>query len=529
MIDTEKALSNELLDILCRDYFVARSDKEIYFQLSEDEFRILVPRLPAADIILISIFAVENYEEKQGLTLMYVLERRGNRNLVVLQRSLRNSSTPSIAAYFPSACWFEREIRDGFGIEFHNAFDNRRLFLHEPYPADFHPLRKCFKNHALTDVPQNAVTQVTYPFKEVTGEGVYQVLVGPVHAGIIEPGHFHFNVLGETILSLELRMFFKHRGIEKLAEGKTPLQTVTIAETISGDESVANATAFCLAVEKICGVQVPDRVWYIRTVLLELERIYSHLADLAGMIVDVAFSAGASEFNTLKEEILRYNDILTGSRFMKGMLCPGGLKKEVRSIHLLSLLDYLDSFAKRFTRAVDFVCSQDSVIDRLETTGVIRPELVSPLNITGPAARASGLKVDTRQDHPYGIYQAIGTYYRTAEKSDVLSRFEVKQQEVLDSVYILRKLITELPGVKSSVVEVETGIKDGCALSLVEAPRGQSLHWVYIKNGVIDRYKVRTPSFCNWQAIEHAVINNIVPDFPLINKSLNLSYAGTDG
>jgi formate hydrogenlyase subunit 5 len=529
MIDPEKALSNELLDILCRDYFVARSDKEIYFQVSEDEFRSLVPRLPAADILLISLFAVENYEGKPGLTLMYVLERRGYKNLVVLQRSLKNSSAPSIAEHFPSACWFEREIRDGFGIEFHNAFDSRRLFLHEPYPADFHPLRKSFKNRALTEIPQNAVAKITYPFKEVSGEGVYQVLVGPVHAGIIEPGHFHFSVIGETILNLELRMFFKHRGLEKLAEGKTPLRCVTLAETISGDESVANAAAFCMAVEKICSAQVPDRAWHLRTILLELERIYSHLGDLAGMIVDVAFSAGASEFTTLREEILRYNEILTGSRFMKGMLCPGGLKKDVRSIHLLALMDYLDSFVKRFTRTVDFVCSQDSVIDRLETTGIIRPELISPLNITGPAARASGMKVDTRLDHPYGIYTAIGTWYRTAEKGDVLARFEVKKQEVLDSVYVLRKLISELSGLRTIDINVDVAVKDGCALSLVEAPRGQSVHWVYIKNGAIDRYKFRTPSFCNWQAIEHAVINNIVPDFPLINKSLNLSYAGTDG
>ncbi len=528
MIEPEKATSNELLDILCRSYFTAGGNKETYFQLSEDELKSLAPRLPEADIVLIGLFAVENFENKPGLTLMYVLERRGCKNPVILQRSLNNCSAPSIGEHFPSAVWFEREIRDGFGIEFNNACDKRRLFLHEPYPLDFHPLRKCFRNQALTGIPVNAGSKITYPFKTMTGEGVYQVLVGPVHAGIIEPGHFHFSVYGETVLNLEVRMFYKHRGIEKLAEGKTPLQGVTIAETISGDESVANATAYCLAVEKISGIQVPPRAWHMRTILLEMERIYSHLGDLAGMIVDVAFSAGASEFNTLREEIFRYNEIFTGSRFMKGMLCPGGLKKEVHANHLMTLLDYLDSFARRFSKSVDFVRRQDSVVDRLETTGVIRPELISPLNITGPAARASGKMIDTRLDHPYGIYPEIGIYYRTAEKGDVLCRFEVKVQEVMDSVYVLRKVIKGLSGFRGSEIRAEPDIKDGCALSLVEAPRGQTMYWVYIKNGVIDRYKIRTPSFCNWQAIEHAVINDIVPDFPLINKSLNLSYAGTD-
>jgi formate hydrogenlyase subunit 5 len=520
--------NNTLFAKLCRDYFSAETARETYLPVSEEEFRDLVPLLPGAGVLLIGLFAVENFAGKSGFTLFYVLEKRGSRNIVVLQLSLPNSLATSIAEYFPSAGWFEREIRDGFGIEFHNAFDKRRLFLHEPYPADFHPLRKSFKNQALTGNQKIAVSALTYPFKEIEGNGVYQVLVGPVHAGIIEPGHFHFNVIGETVINLEIRLFYKHRGIEKLAEGKTPLQCVTIAETISGDESVANATAFCGAVERISGIKVPERAWCLRTIMLELERIYSHLGDLAGMIVDVAFAVGASEFSTLREEIFQYNEILTGSRFMKGMVCPGGLKKEIRTKNLLALSDYLEVFARRFKKAVDFVHRLDSVIDRLETTGIIRPELIQPLNITGPAARASGLKIDTRVDHPYGIYPALGIHPRIAPNGDVLCRFDVKTMEVLDSIYIIQKLVADIGDVRGSEVCGGTEINDGYALSLVEAPRGQSLHWVYIQNGVIDRYKVRTASFCNWQVIEHAVIGNIVPDFPLINKSLNLSYAGTD-
>jgi formate hydrogenlyase subunit 5 len=161
----------------------------------------------------------------------------------------------------------------------------------------------------------------------------------------------------------------------------------------------------------------------------------------------------------------------------------------------------------------------------LETTGVIRKELINPLNITGPAARASGVDIDTRTDHPYGIYSCLEIRKRTGQNGDVLSRFEVKAQEIEDSVNIIQKLIVDI---KTGKVNFEVKIRDGHSLAMVEAARGQNFHWVNIQNGLIDRYKVRTASFCNWQAIEHAVIGNIVPDFPLINKSLNLSYAGTD-
>ncbi len=516
---------NWLLNKICQEYFTKDTNKEIYVPVPESTFNKLIPLLPEMGVTLIGLFAAESFENQPGITLFYVLEKRGRSAIVILQRSLPIREATSIAAYFASAGWFEREVRDGFGIEFTNSFDTRRLFLHEAYPPGFHPLRKAFKNRDIKAAHKDITADAKYHFKEVEGEGVYQVLVGPVHAGIIEPGHFHFNVIGETIASLEVRMFYKHRGIEKLAEGKTPAQAVKIAESISGDESAANAAAFCLALERIAGTKAPKRAWQLRTILLEMERIYSHLGDLAGMIVDVAFPVGAAEFHILREEMLHYNEILTGSRFLKGIFCPGGLRQDIPYRNLLLLTDYLEPFLKRFIKAVDFIHRLDSVIDRLETTGVIRPQLVSPLNITGPAARASGIAVDTRKDHPYGHYRTLELVLRTAEKGDVQSRFDVKAQEVVDSAEMIRKIIAEI-GSGEVLTKVEA--RDGYSLALVEAARGQNLHWVYMKNGVIDRYKVRTASFCNWQAIEHAVIGNIVPDFPLINKSLNLSYAGTD-
>jgi formate hydrogenlyase subunit 5 len=518
--------TNNLLTYkICQEYFSHDSTKEVYVPVSEEEFELAIPSLPEFEVVLISLFGVENFAGSPGFTLIYALEKRDCLNIVLLQRQLKDKETTSIAKYFPSACWFEREIQDGFGISFADAFDKRRLFLHEAYPRTFHPLLKSFKNQDLDEMRKSKVGSENYLFKEVKGEGVYQVPVGPVHAGIIEPGHFRFSVIGETISNLEVRMFYKHRGIEKLAEVKIPSDCVNLAETISGDESVANAVAFCMAVETISGITLSERAWSLRTIMLEMERIYSHLADLAGMIVDVGFPLGAVEFSVLREEMLRYNEVFTGSRFMKDIIDIGGLKQNISTKNLMTLENYLNSFRKRLIQATSAIHKKESVIDRLETTGVIRNSLINPLNITGPAARASGVAIDNRVDHPYGIYPLIEIYKRTGENGDVLSRFNVKTAEISDSVDIIQKLIHE---VRSGDVNQEIEIKDGYSVAIVEAARGQNFHWVYIKDGVIDRYKVRTASFCNWQAIEHAVMGNIIPDFPLINKSLNLSYAGTD-
>ena len=517
--------ANLLLNKICQAYFTRQAANEVYLPVSESDFRELVPLLPEIEVILISLFCVENFEGSAGFTLFYVLEKRRERNIVILQRHLDGTEAVSVAEYLPSAGWFEREIHDGFGIEFSDAVDKRRLFLHEAYPHGFHPLLKSFKNQEITPSRKSINATENYVFKEVKGCGVYQIPVGPVHAGIIEPGHFRFSVIGETIFNLEVRMFYKHRGLEKLAEGKKPGETVIVAETISGDESAANAAAFCLAVEKIAQCRVPERAIYLRTILLEMERIYSHLGDLAGMNVDVAFGVGASDFLILREEILRFNDTLTGSRFLKNIFCLGGLKKDIPSKSLLTLNKYLDIFRNRLQRANDYIHRTNSAIDRFETTGIIKKELIQPLNITGPAARATGVEIDNRVDHPYGFYHLFEMTKRTALNGDVLARFDVKIAEILDSIEIIQKSISAL---KSGSIIAEIVIKDGYGLALVESARGQNLHWVYIKNGLIDRYKIRTASFCNWQSIEHAVLGNIVPDFPLINKSLNLSYAGTD-
>jgi formate hydrogenlyase subunit 5 len=494
---------------------------EYYITIGDQEFMPAAESLSLRKFVLIGLFAVEGFSGRAPVSLFSVFERK--QHILVLIRDVSGSAV-SVACLFPSASWFERECQDGFGITFEGSFDTRRLFLHEIYPDGFHPLQKAFRNH-----PVQVKTEVSpdreYSFRLVDGEGVYQVPVGPVHAGVIEPGHFRFSVIGETIFNLEVRMFYKHRGIEKLAEGRLPADCLPIAEAVSGDESVANATAFCMAVEKISQIPVPDRAWYLRTILLELERIVSHLNDQAGMLVDIAFPLGANQFSVLREECVRINAQIAGSRFMRDRIRIGGVSQDVSNNSLSALVVFLKQFRNRYKVGLKIVLSTTSVIDRFATTGVIKKSLLRPLNITGPVARASGGNVDVRVNHPYGIYDRYAPPVKPLRDGDVLSRFTIKAAEVMDSLDLIERLVADIP---DGEICNSAPVKDGYALTIVESARGQDLCWVWIKNGRIDRYKVRTASFCNWLAIEHAVQGNIIADFPVINKSMNLSYAGTD-
>ncbi len=518
-----------LLDLQKYSYMIIKdvnSIEEYYYQMNQEIFLSLLDQLKENRFELLSLVCIENFNDKQGISLLYFFEVEGYQNLFSIIVPINKNSMVSIGMHYPSASWYEREIKDGFGITFLNAFDDRGLLLHEIFYDNFHPLRKEFINSPI-ETKTSIKKEDEYKFNTITGEGIYQIPVGPVHAGIIEPGHFRFSVIGETIFNLEIRLFYKHRGIEKLAEGKNPLEILKIAESISGDETVANVIGYCMAVEKIAKIKVPNRGWQLRTILLELERIYSFLSDLAGMIVDVAYPTGASDFFIMREEIFQWNHELTRSRFMKGIVTIGGLERDISDSILLKLKEYLLDLSKKFEKSIKRVLSLTTVIDRFVTTGIVKEHLIIPLHLTGPVARSvNNLKIDERKKHPYGYYKNMEFELVSDSDGDVMARFNVKQKEVVEST---KKIIYLIENLQEGPIKGNmTTIEDGFASSIVESARGQNFSFIYIKNGKIDRYKVRTASFCNWQAIQHAVLGNIVPDFPLINKSFNLSYAGTD-
>ena len=480
--------------------------------------------LKKSDYVLLCLFCQEDSKLKDFYELIYIFENPESLELYEVRYEL-NGCGVSIAEKFPVANLYEREITDGFGVLFEGAYDTRRLFLHASYPEDFHPLKKSFAN-APVKTRDNVPEEALYKFKKLEGKGVYEVAVGPVHAGIIEPGHFRFSVIGEAIFNLETRLFYLHRGIEKLAEGKRPSECLKIAESVSGDETVANTVCFCLAAEKIAGITLSLRAETLRGIALEMERVCSLLSDCAGMLTDVAYPVGSSRFMALKEECMRMNKKLFGHRFIRGYIQIGGVSHDIDSTELLVLESFIAEIEESVKEAYISAINSSSVIDRLATTGIIEQHFIKPLNLTGPVARASGSRRDVRADYPYGIYTNKSPDVTSYEAGDVLSRFMLKAEEIMASSRFIKNIIREIP--EGEIKSLQTEIPDGCSFAMVEGARGQNLHYLNIKNGLVWRYKVRTASFSNWLSIEHAVMENIVPDFPVINKSLNLSYAGND-
>jgi Ni,Fe-hydrogenase III large subunit len=352
--------------------------------------------------------------------------------------------------------------------------------------------------------------------------------VGPVHAGIIEPGHFSFAVAGEPILYLQLRMFYVHKGIEKRFEHLPIPRAVYLAESISGDSSFSHGTAFCQAIEQAAGVEIPERAKRIRTILLELERHYNHVADIGAIATDVGFVIANAHASRLREMILSLNEELTGSRLLRGIVCPGGIRWDWRLDNRDICRQTLKDFEGEFADLMRIVETSDSTRDRLERTGVLHPDKARDLGIVGVAGRASGVDWDVRRDHPYAAYGDVPLRVPVYQEGDVLRRVQVRVDEIHQSLELIRATESGLrPG--PCRVPVAALPPDRCALGAVEGWRGQILHW--IRTGAdnrLERCKIMDPSLNNWPALVEAVQGNIVPDFPVINKSFNLSYSGTD-
>ncbi|MDO8686474.1 MAG: pyridine nucleotide-disulfide oxidoreductase, partial [Clostridiales bacterium] len=364
----------------------------------------------------------------------------------------------------------------------------------------------------------------------IEGSGVFEIPVGPVHAGIIEPGHFRFSVAGEPIINLEAKLYYVHKGIEKLAENQSFEKVFFLSERISGDETVTNSLAYCLALEKMAGMDdLPEKADYIRTILCELERIYNHLGDIAGLCIDVAYSFAAYQFNMMRRWCMILNEELTGSRYLRSSIKPGGVRKDFIAGKEKILIASLDKLEKEFRETADIIKSNSLLIDRVENTGVIKPDIALDLNAVGPVGRSAGINRDIRRDLPYAAYEKLKFNVPIHKNGDVNCRMNIKIEELLESIAIIKQCVELIPAGRS-VSEPLPPVKPySYAFGLTESPRGENFHWLMSgEQGTVFRYKIRTPSFNNWPVLCHAVKGNVVPDFPLINKSFNLSYSGND-
>ena len=438
--------------------------------------------------------------------------------------ALDAASYPSVTPLVPAAHWDEREARDLLGIVPVGHPDPRRLVLHERWPRGYHPLRK--------DVPGNVpppdAERTFVPF-EVHGEGVYQLPVGPIHAGVIEPGHFRFSAIGERILHLDARLFYTHRGLEKLVEGRTFGAAAPLVEHACGVCAVTHALAYAQAVEALTVTEVPARARWARVILAELERLYNHAGDLGNICAGIGFHSGAARLGRVKEQLLRANDALVGHRYLHGVVGPGGLLFDLDPDGLAALPLVLEKAGREIAGAVHAILRSDGVTARLHGTGVVSRATAEALGALGVAARATGLDLDLRRDRPYAAYADLAPDVVTAAAGDVAARFHVRAQEIGVTFRLLREALVRLPAGSVSVPLASTPAAGASALGATEGPRGAS--WVWLRageGGTVDRLRLRSASFANWPVVAASVPGDLVPDFPLINKSFELCYACTD-
>jgi Ni,Fe-hydrogenase III large subunit/Ni,Fe-hydrogenase III component G len=474
---------------------------------------------------LVSLFA-DDTRDKEGLFHIYYVFAADAAHGFLLLRVPVSPDEPrlvSLTNAVPAVNWQEREIQDLFGLKLEGHPNPRRCALHDDWPEVF-PLRKDFSLRAALGSFQGE----RHKFRQVEGEGVFQVPVGPVHAGIIEPGHFLFSVAGEPVLYLQIRLFYTHKGTEKLFENIPLTHGVTLAESISGDSSFAHATAFCHAVERAASVEAPPRACALRTACLELERIYNHITDIGAIATDVAFVVGNAHAMRLKERVLRLNEQLTGNRLLRGMACLGGVRFDWDTKQVSAIIELADEVRSEFKSLVDMIQESSSTRDRLETTGILKPDTARDLGVVGIAGRASGFDHDLRRDFPHAAYKEVNFAVPVYQEGDVLRRMQVRIDEVRDSLSILEQLAAKLPDgpIRVPVPALQEG---ATALGYVEGWRGEIFHWIRAgANNRLARCKAKDPSLQNWPALSEAILGNIIPDFPVINKSFNLSYSGTD-
>jgi len=472
--------------------------------------------------------ATDERATQNGFKLWYVFGDLNKHSFVVLSTILLDTTMFPALSPFVHAAWnYERRLHTFFGLIPVGHSDLRPLILHENWPEDIFPLHQDFYYQTKPERVKG-----TYSFQKVTGEGIYEIPVGPIHAGIIEPGHFRFSMAGESIVRLEARLGFTHKGSEKLFEVLPLDEQIHLSEKISGDSSFSHSLAFCQALEQLAGVVLPARALSLRVVYAELERLANHFGDIGAIMMDTGFNFGGAQGTRLREMVLRLNDQLTGSRFLRGVNIIGGVTQDLTPEQLSQLQREMASLEKDFVEIIDVAKNSTSLINRMKGTGVLTNDVAVNMGILGVAGRASGIAQDTRQDYPYAGYEAVSLGEVPVELAgDVQARFQIRVEEVMVSLHCIIAVLQTLPTGKNRA-DVTTPVvlkKNALALSAVEGWRGEILYFVTTDNkGRVNRVFPRDPSFVNWSALPSAGFDNVIPDFPLINKSFSLSYSGND-
>lgn len=430
----------------------------------------------------------------------------------------RRPAITDLSNVFPIANRLQRAIYDLTKIPTQQAKDKR------PWLSHGHFISGTLNPH----VKSHRYAKTSYPFIKVTGDGVHEIPVGPVHAGIIEPGHFHFSVVGERILKLEERLGYAHKGIHHLLLGKTIQEGAKLLGRVSGDTTVAYAYAFALACENQLGIEMDTDTQLMRAVLLERERLANHIGDIGAIINDTGFTSLATQFSILKETLLRENAVLTNHRYMMDTIVPSEAIAQWDKTVIETSSNQLAALAQQISELQDICHHHHGLQDRLKTTGTVSQDTAQSLGLLGVTAKASGIIMDIRAVNTHYPYTGINFTPIVEKTGDVAARVNVRFRECLQSIEILRQFLTM--ACQSSPQKPDTALKQpGIGLGCAEGWRGAVCIAVQLdKNKRITWCHFHDPSWQNWLALEHAVIGNIVADFPLINKSFNLSYSGQD-
>lgn len=432
-----------------------------------------------------------------------------------------DAQLPSLASQSFPASRFEREVHDLYGITITGHPLPRRLVRHPQWPAGWYPMRRDADPN-----PDFTQPGEPFPFMTVNGPGVYEIPVGPVHAGLIEPGHFRFSVVGETILKLKARLWYVHKGTEQLFHGRSLADGIPLAERISGDTAVGHNLAYVHAIEDALAIQIPDEARRVRAILLELERLYNHITDIGALCNDVGHAILNAHAMRIKETLLRLNADTTGHRLLRGGIYVGGA-----TLRAVPDPITITAIAADIAEVIRLALGNSLVRERFTGTGILTADHAHELGTLGYVARGSGIDTDARRDHPTDAttYQTLTVPTHTG--GDVLARFRQRAAEIIASTALLNVLLpTVTAGTfanPASVAPAVAPITSG--VGIVEGWRGTIVHRVEIgAAGRLRRVKIVDPSFHNWPAVPVALTGTIVPDFPLVNKSFNLSYAAND-
>ncbi len=473
---------------------------------------------------LLALWGSDEREQSNGYALHVTLVNETGLVCLTLPLPAEQPHYADISSIFPAASRMQRAAYDLLGIYAREGGDHRKWLRHAAWHRGSFPLRKDFDAAASRTEDAD-----DYPFVQVEGQGVHEIPVGPVHAGIIEPGHFRFSVVGEKVLRLEERLGYTHKGIEKRFESMSLQQGAKLAGRVSGDSTVAYAWAYAMAAENIARVTPSSRVLWLRALLLERERVANHLGDLGYLGNDVALSFGFAQFWILKEQVLRNNAALFGHRYLMDKIVPGGVTAKLTA-EGKRVIEQECAMLEHEVGVLRGIYEEHSGMqDRFIGAGRVEPKLAAQLGLCGLAGRASAQAWDARAQFPCVPYDKLDVHMATHRNGDVAARVIVRFDELFESLRLQREILVNLIYEEDEPALLEKLRAHGFGIGMVEGWRGEVMVALHTDaQGNLARVHPHDPSWQNWPVLEHAIMGNIVPDFPLINKSFNLSYSGQD-